>query len=69
MSFVTIIEQDAVEVEQAVVAGAKACLNYVDNVIVTDLIPALEAALLAAIKELGQEAVAALLAATNTPQA
>jgi hypothetical protein len=63
MSFWTVVEQDATEVENAVVAGAKTCLDYVDNVFVTEIEPALETALKAAIAKLGQAALAAIIAA------
>ena len=61
MSFWTVLKTDASNVEQDVVAGLKSGLDYVDNVIVTDILPVLETQLLAAIEKLGQEAVAALL--------
>lgn len=61
MSFLTVVEQDATEVETAVVAGLKTAADYIDNVVVTDILPVLQAQLLAAIEKLGQEAVAALL--------
>jgi hypothetical protein len=44
-SFITEVETDAAAIEQDVVTGLKAGLNYVDNVIVTDLAPELMAAL------------------------
>ena len=44
-AFITEVETTAVAVEQDVVAGLKAGLNYVDNVVVTDLEPELLAAL------------------------
>jgi hypothetical protein len=73
MSFLTVVEQDATAVEQAVVSGLKTAADYVDNVTVTDILPVLETQLLAAIEKLGQEAVAALLgdalAAPETPLA
>jgi len=61
MRFFTVVKQDATDIENAVVAGLKTGLNYVDNVVVTDVLPMLETQLLAAIEKLGQEAVAALL--------
>ena len=61
MSFWTVVQQDATAAEQAVVAGLKTAVDYVDNVVVTEIEPVLETQLLAAIKELGQEAVAVLL--------
>lgn len=68
MSFWTVIKQDASEVENAVVNGAKTVLGYVDNVLVMDIEPALEAVLKNAIEKLGQEAVALLLhGAINPP--
>ena len=69
MSFLTVLEQDATDVENAVVSGLKTGLNYVDNVVVTELLPALETALNAAIGKLGQEAVAAILNTASTPVA
>lgn len=69
MSFLTVIEQDALDVEQAVVSGLKTAVTYVDNVVVTDILPVLETQLLAAIEKLGQEAVAALLGSALTPPA
>lgn len=68
MSFWTVVKQDASDVENAVVNGLKTGLHYVDNVVVTDILPVLETQLLAAIEKLGQEAVAALLGnATPSP--
>jgi hypothetical protein len=61
MSFLTVLKTDATDIENAVVSGLKTGLNYVDNVVVTDVLPVLETQLLAAIEKLGQEAVAALL--------
>ena len=61
MSFLTVVEQDADAIENAVVDGLKSAVTYVDNVVVTDILPVLEQSLLAAIEKLGQEAVAALL--------
>jgi microcompartment protein CcmL/EutN len=76
MSFFTVVESAATDVEQAVVAGLKTAVTYVDNVVVTDILPVLETQLLAAIEKLGQEAVAALLGdllvapvTTDTPAA
>lgn len=66
MSFFTEVKADAVQLEQDVVAGLKTGLAYVDNVVVTEIDPALEDAFLAALKILGQDALAALLK-TNTP--
>lgn len=62
MSFWTVVKEDAGDVENAVVSGAKTVLNYVDNVVVHDFVPALETALLQALEKYGQEALAALLA-------
>jgi hypothetical protein len=61
MSFWTVVSQDASEAEQAVVSALKTAVDYVDNVVVTDILPVLETQLFAAIEKLGQEAVAALL--------
>lgn len=61
MSFLTVVESAATNVETEVVAGLKTAVTYVDNVVVTDILPVLETQLLAAIEKLGQEAVAALL--------
>lgn len=69
MSFFTVVKQDATDIENAVVAGLKTGLNYVDNVVVTDVIPALETELLNAIEKLGQEAVAELLGNAASPVA
>lgn len=66
MSLWTVVVQDATEVEQAVVGGLKTALGYVDNVVVSDVIPALEDALKAAIEKLGQEAVAKILGDATT---
>lgn len=63
MSFWTVVKQDATDVENGVVAAAKTVLNYADNVIVTEIEPALETALEAAVEKLGQSGVAAILAA------
>ena len=71
MSFLGVLKQDATEVETAVVGGLKTALDYVDNFAVTELVPDLEAALLAGIEKLGQEVLAGLLgtavAAAPTP--
>ena len=73
MSFLTVLESAATTVETDVVAGLKTAVTYVDNVVVTDILPVLESQLLAAIEKLGQEAVAALLgdalgtASSSTP--
>lgn len=71
MSFLGVLKQDATEVETAVVGGLKTALDYVDNFAVTELVPDLEAALLAGIQKLGQEVLAGLLgtavAAAPTP--
>lgn len=67
MSFLTVLEQDATDVENAVVDGAKTVLNYIDKVLVTELLPAVSQALLAAIEKIGEEAVAALLSKVETP--
>lgn len=69
MSFLTVVLQDAEEIETSVVAGAKTILNYVDNVTVTEIEPALETALLAAIEKLGQEIVADILGTAQAPVA
>lgn len=61
MSFFTVVEAAATDVETAVVAGLKTAVTYVDNVFVQDIEPVLETQLLAAIEKLGQMAVAALL--------
>lgn len=61
MSFFTVVESAATDVEAAVVAGLKTAVTYVDNVFVQDIEPVLETQLLAAIEKLGQAAVAALL--------
>ena len=67
MSFLGVLQQDATDVETAVVGGLKDALNYVDNFTVTELIPTLESALLAAIEKFGQEALAGILGnATST---
>lgn len=69
MSFWTVVKQDASDIENAVVTGLKTGLTYVDNVVVTDILPVLEQSLLQAIEKLGQEAVAALLGKAATPVA
>lgn len=61
MSFLTVVEQDATAVETALVTGGKELINYVENVTIIDIVPALEQVLKNAIIALGQEAVAALL--------
>lgn len=61
MSFITFIEEEATVVEAAVVDGLKAGLNYIDNVLVTQLEPALIAALKQALSVAEQAAVAAFL--------
>lgn len=66
MSFLTVVEQDATDIENAVVSGLKTAVTYVDNVFVTEIEPALLQAFMAALKVLGQDAIAAVLA-SNTP--
>ena len=60
-AFITEVEADAVAVEQDVVAGLKAGLDYVDNVIVTDLAPELLAALKTALGIFGSDALSSIL--------
>lgn len=67
MSFWTVVKQDASDIENAVVDGLKTGLTYVDNVVVHDILPALETELLAAIERIGQEALAKILGNANTP--
>jgi hypothetical protein len=66
MSFIAVVEQDLAAVDAAALAAAKDCVAYVENVAVTDLIPALESALKNAIGVLGQDAVATLLGNAST---
>lgn len=53
MTFLATIEADATIVEQDVVAGLKAGVAYVDNVIVTDVEPALAVAFQTALSTFG----------------
>lgn len=61
MSFLTYIEQDASIVETAVVDGLKAGLDYVDNVLVTEIGPELLVALKGALNAFSQEALAEMI--------
>lgn len=63
MSFWTVVQQDASQVEQAVVSGLKDAVTYVDNTLVTEFIPELEAALMNALKTFTQQEIAAAIAA------
>lgn len=65
MSFLTVVEQDLEADGAAALNGAKACIAYVDNVFITEIEPALQTALLAALKTLGQDALAAIIAAAT----
>lgn len=68
MSFWTVVKQDASDVEQAVVSGLKSGLDYVDNVVVHDILPVLETQLIAALQQLEQEAIAAILGDALAPK-
>lgn len=61
MSFLTVVEAEASAVETAVVSGLKDAVTYVDNVVVHDILPVLESALLQAIEKFGQDVLASLL--------
>jgi len=61
MSFITQIEKDATDVEQAVVTGLKAAVAYVDNVVVTDIEPELLSALQTALQTFGSSALSSFL--------
>lgn len=61
-AFITEVETVAGEVETTVVAGLKAGLNYVDNVVVTDLAPELLSSLKTALGIFGSDVVSSLLA-------
>lgn len=63
MSFWTVAKQDATDIEQAVVAGCKTALNYVDNVVVHEFIPELETVLEDALDKFSQQEIAAAIAA------
>lgn len=67
MSFLVVVEQDLEADATAALAAAKVGLNYIDNVVTTDILPELLSAFQAAISKLGQEGVTALLAAVETP--
>jgi hypothetical protein len=66
MSFLTVIESAATDVETAVVSGLKTAVTYVDNVTVTELIPELESALMTALGNFAQTEIAAALAAIKS---
>ena len=66
MSFLTFVETEATPVETAVVDGLKAGLNYVDNVLVTEICPELLAALKGALSVMEQTALAEIVT-SNTP--
>lgn len=63
MSFWTVVIEDATEIEQAVVSGLKEAVTYVDNVVVHEFIPELEAALMGALKNFTQKEIAAAITA------
>lgn len=63
MSFLTVVESAATDIENAVVSGLKTAVTYVDNVTVTELIPELETALMTALGQFSQTEIAAALAA------
>lgn len=65
MSFLTFVQEEATIVETAVVAGLKDGLNYVDNVLITELLPELEKALLDALKVMEQSALASFINAQS----
>lgn len=60
-SFITEVKDEAVEIEQDVVAAMKTGLNYVDNVLVTDIGPELMAAFTKALELVGEAALTSLL--------
>ena len=66
MSFLTVVEQDAKDVENAVISGLKTAITYVDNVTVTELIPELQSALMTALGSFAQTEIAAALAAIKS---
>ena len=59
MSFLTVVEQDLAAVDAAALSAAKTTVAYVENVVVTDLIPELESALLTALGAFSQTEIAA----------
>lgn len=61
MSFLGVVKQDLQDVEQAALNAGKTMLDYIDGVVVHDLVPALEVALTDMLKKLSQEALAELL--------
>lgn len=63
MSFLTVIESAASDVETTVVNGLKDAVGYVDNTLVVDFIPELESALMAALKNFTQQEIAIALSA------
>lgn len=62
MSFLTVVEQAAEDIDVAAVADAKAVINYIDNVTVTEIIPELEEVLMTALKNFTQQEIAAAIA-------
>lgn len=67
MSFLTVLEKDITDVESAVIDGAKTVIDYIDNVVVHDLLPELVQALIAALGKFTQEEIAALLGSSTPP--
>ena len=63
MSFLTVVEQDLAAVDAAALGAAKTMVAYVENVVVTDLIPELESALMTALQTFSQQEIAAAVAA------
>lgn len=63
MSLWTVVVQDASDVELAVVSGLKTAITYVDNVVVNDIIPELETALMTKLQTFTQQELAVAIAA------
>ena len=61
MSLLAVAEQTLSDVEAAAVADAKGLLNYIDNVFVVDIEPALATLIKNALATLGSDALSALL--------
>lgn len=63
MSFLTVVEAAATDVETAVVGGLKTAVTYVDNVVVTELIPEVVSALMTKLETFTQAELAIAIAA------
>lgn len=60
-SFWTTVTADASALEQDVLNAAKVGINYIDNVLVTEIVPELEAALKTALSTFGSTLLASFL--------